>query len=130
MAENEAMEREITYNADHWVSRYEIESRQGYERELAAQRLKIANLEAEKISDAKDIEVYKQVKSDIKEAVGPLWHEVECLKAKAAAQDVWNTAQKAAMHSMRGDIDDLLRLTRRYIPRRYIMPPIEDPVEP
>ena len=126
----EEMEREVTYNADHWVSRYEIESRNSYERELAAQRLKIANLEAEKISDAKDIEVYKQLKGELKEATGPIWHEIECLKGRMAAQDVWNTAQQAAMHSMRSDIDDLLHLTRRYIPRRYIMPPIEDPVEP
>ncbi len=126
----EEMEKEITYNADHWVSRYEIESRRNYESELNEQRLKIANLEAERLSDHKDIAVYKQVQKDIKEATEPLKSEIEHLKCKAAAQDVWNTAQQAAMHGMRNDIDDLLHLTRRYIPRRYIMPPIEDPVEP
>lgn len=127
---DEKMEREVTYNADHWVSRYEIESRRNYEREISEQRLKIANLEAEKISDAKDIEVYRQVQKDIEKATDPLKHDIECLKAKAAAQDVWNTAQQAALHGIRSDVDDLLHLTRRYIPRRYIMPPIEDPVEP
>lgn len=129
MAE-EMMEREINYNADHWVSRYEIESRHGYESELNAQRLKIANLEAERLSDHKDIEVYKQVQRDIEKAVDPLKHEIEYLKCKAAEQAVWNTAQQSALHGLRADVDDLMHLTRRYIPRRYIMPPIEDPIEP
>lgn len=126
----EEMEREVTYNADHWVSRYEIENRRQYERELNEQRLKIANLEAERLSDHKDIEVYKQVQRDIDKAIDPMKHDIECLKAKAAAQDVWNTAQQAALHAIRNDVDDLLHLTRRYIPRRYIMPPIEDAPEP
>lgn len=126
----EDMEREISYNADHWVSRYEMGSRHSYEREIAAQQLEIANLKAEKISDAKDIELYKQFRIDLKAATDPIKDDIERLKCKAAAQDVWNTAQQAAMHGMRSDIDDLLHLTRRYIPRRYIMPPIEDPVEP
>lgn len=124
------MEREITYNADHYVSRYEIESRHAYERQLAAQQLEIANLKAEQISDKKDIEVYKQTRADLKAAIDPIKADIETLKCKAAAQDVWNTAQQAALHGIRSDVDDLMHLTRRYIPRRYIMPPIEDPVEP
>ena len=126
----EEMEREINYNADHFITRYEMESRHSYERELAAQRLEIANLKAEKISDAKDIEVYKQTKRDLKEAIDPLKEDIEHLKCKAAAQDAWNAAQQAALHGMRADIDDMLHLTRRYIPRRYITPPIVDEPEP
>lgn len=127
---DEEMEKEITYNADHFVTRYEIDRRHGYEREISEQRLKIANLEAERMSDHKDIEVYKQVQKDIKEATDPMKCEIEHLKCKMAEQAVWNTAQQAALHSIRGDVDDLLRLTHRYIPRRYIMPPIEDAPEP
>ena len=124
------MEREITYNADHFVTRYEMESRHAYERELAAQRLEIANLKAEKISDAKDIEVYKQTRADLKEALAPIKEDIKCLQARAASQEAWNAAQQGALHRMSDDINDLLHLTHRYIPRRYITPPIEDPVEP
>ena len=133
----EEMEREVNYNADHFVTRYEIDRRHAYEREISDQRLEIANLKAEKISDAKDIEVYKQVQKDIDKAtdplkceIGHLKGEIEHLKNKAAEQAVWNTAQQAALHGLRSDVDDLLRLTHRYIPRRYIMPPIEDAPEP
>lgn len=126
----EEMEREVTYNADHWVSRYEIERRREYERELNDQRLKIANLEAERLSDHKDIELYRQLHGEINDATEPLKCEIEHMKCKIAEQAAWNAAQQAAMHGMRSDIDDLLHLTRRYIPRRYIMPPIEDPIEP
>lgn len=126
----EAMEKEVTYNADHWVSRYEIESRQRYERELDAQRLEIATLKAEKISDAKDIELYKQFRRDLKDAVDPIKDDIEQLKRKTHEQDVWNTAQQAAMHRMSDDIADLLHMTRRRIPRHYITPPIEDAPEP
>ena len=124
------MEREISFNADHKVTRYEADCRRSYERELAEQRLKIAHLEAEKISDEKDIEVYKQTRADLKEALAPIKEDIKCLQAKAAAQDVWNTAQQAALHRISDDVNDLLHLTRRYIPRRYIMPPIEDAPEP
>ena len=124
------MEREITYNADHFVTRYEMESRHSYERELAAQRQEIANLKAEKISDAKDIEVYKQTRADLKEALAPIKDDIKNLQAHAAAQDAWNAAQQGALHRLNDDVEDLLHLTRRHIPRRYICPPIEDPVEP
>lgn len=124
------MEREINYNADHLVTRYEADCRRSYERELAEQRLKIAHLEAEKISDAKDIEVYKQTRADLKEALAPIKEDIKCLQARAAAQDAWNAAQQGALHRMHDDIDDLLHLTHRYIPRRYITPPIEDVPEP
>lgn len=127
---NEPMEREINYNADHLVTRYEIESRTGYERELAAQRLEIATLKAEKISDAKDIEIYKQLKSELNAAVDPIKADIKSIEAKLAEQAVWNAAQQGALHRISDDVNDLLRLTRRHIPRRYICPPIEDPVEP
>lgn len=127
---SEEMEREISYNADHWVSRYEIESRHGYERELAAQRLKISELESERISDRKDIELYKQVKEDIKNAIDPLKFEIHELKEKTECQAVWNATTKDALMRMHSDIEDLQRLTIHRIPRRVICPPIEDTPEP
>lgn len=118
----EEMEREITYNADHNVSRYEIESRRSYERELAQQQLELERLQAEKISDAKDIELYKQFRQDLKEALEPIKDDIHNLQAKASAQDAWNAAQQGALACLRGDVNDLLHLTRRKIPNEVITP--------
>lgn len=126
----EEMDREYNYNVDHRVTRYEADCRRGYERELAEQRMQIAHLEAEKISDAKDIEVYKQTRADLKAALDPIREDVKALQMKAAAQDVWNTAQQGALARLNDDVNELLRMTRRYIPRQVITPPIVDPVEP
>lgn len=118
----EEMEREITYNADHYVTRYEIENRKRYERELADQRLEIANLKAEKVSDEKDIELYKQFRRDLKEAVDPIKDDIKGLQAHAAAQDTWNAVTKGSTIRLREDVNDLLRLTRRVVPNESVSP--------
>lgn len=118
----EEMETELVYQADHPVTRYEMASRHAYERELAEQRMKISELTSEKISDKKDIEVYKQVRADIKDAVEPLQVEIKELQEKAAAQLAWNAAAKGAMAAMRKDIEDLEALTVRKIPNASVTP--------
>lgn len=119
---SEEMEREITYNADHMVTRYEIESRSHYERDLAAQRLRIAELEAEKLSDHKDIELYKQTRADLEKALDPIKSDIKELKDRSDAQLAINAATKHALMSMRKDIDDLESLTVRRIPNESITP--------
>lgn len=119
---DEELEREISYNADHFVTRYEMESRGRYERELAAQRLEIAGLKAEKVSDAKDIELYKQFRADMKEALEPIKEDIKSLQKHAAVQDEWNAATKGSIIRLRDDVNDLLHLTRRKIPNESICP--------
>lgn len=119
------MENEMNINfgsADHPVTRYEMASRLAYEKELARQRMEISELKSEKISDAKDIELYKQFRRDLKEAVDPIKDDIKCLQAHAAAQDVWNASTKGAMIRMRDDVNDLLRLTRRVVPNESVSP--------
>lgn len=118
----EAMEREISYNADHYINRYEMDCRTRYERELSEQRLEIANLKAEKVSDEKDIELYKQFRRDLKEALEPIKDDVKCLQAHAAAQDVWNAATKGSIIRLHDDVRELMQLTRRRIPNESICP--------
>lgn len=118
----EEMEREITFNADHWVSRYEIGSRCDYERELAKQRLEIAELRAEKISDAKDVEVYKQVQKDIEKAVEPLARDIRELQRFQKDQLIYNGVNTTTQEFMKGQIARLYSLTALEVPNSSVCP--------
>ena len=121
----EEMENEMNINfgsADHPITRYEMASRLAYEKELARQRMEISELKSEKISDAKDIELYKQFRSDLKEALEPIKDDVKSLQAHAAAQDVWNAATKGSIIRLHDDVRELMQLTRRRIPNESICP--------
>lgn len=123
MADEVENEMNINFgSADHPITRYEMASRVAYEKELARQRMEISELKSEKISDAKDIELYKQFRSDLKEALGPIKDDIKDLQTRAAAQDVWNATNKGAVIRLRDDVNDLLRLTRRVVPNESVSP--------
>lgn len=79
-------------SCDHVVNRYELETQFAYQKELMAKDLKISELQSEKISDQKDIELYKQIKSELNALEARYDAQLGNVNNQLAAQAVQNQA--------------------------------------
>lgn len=79
---------------DHGITRYEFSNEIQYSRDMQAKDLLIAKLEAEKVSDERDIEVYKQLRGEIKELQTNIGAQIAMINQNLGAQAVINQANK------------------------------------
>lgn len=75
---------------DFDINRREFDDAMNYERQLSDKNLVIASLEAEKISDRKDVEVYKQIKSEM----NLIEAQIAAINGQLSNQAVQNQANK------------------------------------
>ncbi len=95
--------------------------------ELLSQKdAEIARLQAEQISDRKDIEVYRQVRMDINNAVAPLKDEIKELQREARDQAVYNATNTAAVSVLGSQVNDIRSvlngITAIHVPANVVCP--------
>lgn len=94
-----------TNGFDHPVNRYELQEEMKYQKELMAKDMRIAELQSEKISDQKDIEVYKQLRSEIVALKNGIDSQIATINANLGAQAVQNQANKDSFQIMQERLD-------------------------
>lgn len=105
-------------SSDHNVTRYEMDMQMGYEKQLQSQALQIANLEAEKISDKKDVELYKQIKDEMNRIEA----RIGTCESAVNQQAVWNATQSGIISCLQGQVAQLQAMTKTVIPLTNICP--------
>lgn len=101
---------------------------------MADKDMHIAALEAEKSSNERIIDTYKQVRVDINNATAPLKEDIKELQKFQRDQMVYNGVNTTTQKFMEGQIQELMGLTQRRIPNDSVCPgwgPVEvTPVTP
>lgn len=111
-----------TCSEDHYVNRYEFDMQMGYEKQLQDQSLKISALESEKISDAKDVEVYKTLRSEMNRMNDNLSTRIGICEANINAQAVYNATNTATIGCIQNQIAQLQSMTKIVIPYTNVSP--------
>lgn len=93
-----------------------------YEKELAAKEHELNLSDAERISDKHDIELYRQLRSEIKAVEDKLDCEVRRIDAINAAQGAYNATNSTMIAALQRQIDELMHMSRRIIPNEVIRP--------
>lgn len=91
---------------ERYVGRNEFKEALGYEKQLSDKNLIIAGLEAEKISDAKDVEVYKQIKSEMNALEAAQAMQIAEINKQLTNQAVQNQANKDSFQIMQERLDN------------------------
>lgn len=112
----------VGVRSNETVSRYEFDMQMGYEKQLQDQALQIANLQAEKISDAKDVQLYTQLKADMNKLEDKLESRIGACEGAIQAQTVWNATQQSAIGCINNQIEQLYSLTKLVIPNASVSP--------
>lgn len=110
------------YDDDPGVSWREYQMARDYEKELAAKDHALNLSDAERISDKHDIELYRQIRSEIKAVEDKLECEVRRLDAMNAAQSAYNATNSAMLANLQRQVDDLAHITRRVVPNFNVEP--------
>lgn len=107
---------------DPGVSWREFQMCRDYEKELATKDHQLNLSDAERISDRHDIELYRQVRSEIKAVEDKLENEVRRIDAVNAAQGAYNATNTAMIAALQRQIDELMHVTCRVVPNGAIRP--------
>lgn len=94
-----------TNGHDACVDRHELEMVMNYERQLMDKNLDISELQSEKISDQKDIEVYKQIKVEMNAMKAQLDSQIAAINGQLGAQAVQNQANKDSFQILQERMD-------------------------
>lgn len=109
--------------SNNLVNRYEMDLQMGYEKQLSDQALRIASLEAEKISDQKDVEVYRQVSASINALDQRLSDRLARVECAVNAQAVYNATNTATIGCIQKQVAQLQEMTKLVIPSSNVMTP-------
>lgn len=90
---------------DHCIDRYELKQELNYQKELMAKDMQISELQAEKISDQKDIEVYKQLRAELGAVRDNLSGQISAINTQLNAQAVQNQATKDSFQILNERVD-------------------------
>lgn len=93
-----------------------------YERELVEKEHALMMSEARRISEEHGIDLYKQLRSEIKAVDDKVEHEVRRLDAVNATQNAYNATQTAAIDVLQRQIAELMHITRRVVPNSSVCP--------
>lgn len=107
---------------DDPLSWREYRTARDYERELMDKEHALNMSEMRRISDEHDIELYKQIRSEIKAVDDKLEREVRRIDEVNAVQRTYNATQTAAIGSLQHQVNELMHITRRVVPNSSICP--------
>ena len=110
------------YDRDRHVTWREFEMTRGYEKALADKEHQLNMADMERISTEHDIEVYKQVRSEIKAVDDKLNAEVRRLDREHAEQLVWNATNAGVLGCLKNQVEQLQGLTKLVIPNSSCCP--------
>lgn len=101
---------------------YELDRRIDDVERMADKDMAIAELQAEKVSNEHDIELYKQFRVDLNSALEPIKSDIRELQRFERDQAVYNGVNTATQTLIRSQVDELLALTKRIIPNASVVP--------
>lgn len=115
-----------TCNEDHLVNRYEFNLMLDNARAMQEKDLKIASLESEKISDKKDVELYKQIKEEMNARNSAVDARLTMIEQKCCDQAVYNATNTATISCLANQVNGIQQvlngLTKTVIPNSSICP--------
>lgn len=94
-----------TNGYDHLVNRYEMQEEMAYQKELMSKDMQISELKAEKISDQKDVEVYRQIRSEMNAMRSQIDSQIGAINTNLNAQAVQNQANKDSFQILQERMD-------------------------
>lgn len=100
------------------VNRYEL----GLQQQLSAEKSENALLKSNIYTDQKLVEVYAALQGQIKELAGEVRANKDAQCAINTEQAVYNGTNTATINCLRGQVFDLLNLTKRVVPNTSICP--------
>lgn len=100
------------------VNRYEM----GLQQQLAASESENALLKSNIYTDGKLVEVYANLEGQIKELAGEVRANKDAQCAINMEQAVYNGTNTATINCLRGQVYDLLGLTKRVVPNTSVCP--------
>ena len=106
------------YAGSAMVTRYEL----GLVQELAAKDAKIGLLEADKYTDQKIVEAYKDLQGQIKELAGEVRANYKEQSDINREQAVYNGVNTATVSCIKGQVEELLALAPRKIANASVCP--------
>lgn len=108
------------------IAQHDIDRSDFFNREIQNRDMMIAALNAEKVSNEHDIELYKQFRIDLGNALEPIRQDIKALEHRVHEQDIYNTANTGAVSVLKAQVRELMGLTERKIPNASIMPGWDD----
>lgn len=109
-------------NGNNYVNRYELDMQMGYEKQIQELSLKNAALEADKISDAKDVEVYRTLRQEMNNMNDKLSARINFCEGSINAQAVYNATNTANIGCIQRQVYELQAMTKTVIPNTSICP--------
>lgn len=109
-----------------FATQHDLDRSDAFIHELQNRDILIASLNAEKVSDQHDIELYKQFRVDLNNALEPIRQDIRALEKRAAEQDVYNGVNTATICNLKEQIKVLQGLTVTKIPNASITPGWDD----
>lgn len=100
------------------VNRYELDMSE----KLNAKDSEIALLKADKYTDQKIVEAYRDLQGQIKELAGEVRHNKDAQTEVNMQQAVYNGTNNAAMQCVQGQIAQLFSLTKLVVPNSSVCP--------
>ncbi len=100
------------------VNRYEL----GLQQQLSAEKSENALLKSNIYTDQKLVDVYAALQGQIKELAGEVRANKDAQCAINTEQAVYNGTNTATINCLRGQVFDLLNLTKRVVPNTSICP--------
>lgn len=109
-------------SCDHEVNRYEFDMQMGYEKQLREQQIEIASLNAEKISDKKDAEVYASLRGEMNKLEDKLSNRISVCEAGLSQQAIYNATNTSTISCIQNQVAQLQSLTKVVVPIANICP--------
>lgn len=109
-----------------FATQHDLDRSDAFNHELQNRDILIASLNAEKLSNQHDIEVYRQFRVDLNNALEPIKADIRALEKRAAEQDVYNGVNTATICNLKEQIKVLQGLTVVKIPNESITPGWDD----
>lgn len=103
---NKATTTQPTGENGEFITRNEMSTVLDYEKQLAEKNMEISNLNSEKISDQKDIEVYRQLRSEMTTMKTALDSQIATINSNLNAQAVQNQANKDSFQILQERMDN------------------------
>lgn len=111
------------------VNHYELGMQTDFENRCQDMAIRIAMLESEKYSDHKDIEVYKQLKSEMNKLEDKIDCRLDKCEHALHQQSIYNATNTGMVATLEHQVHELMRLTRRIIPNESVVPGWDDTTE-
>ncbi len=105
-----------------FATQHDLDRSDAFNHELQGRDIVIASLNAEKVSNQHDIELYKQFRIDLNNALEPIRQDIRTLEKRAGEQDVYNAVNTTTVCCIKEQIAQLQGLTVTKIPNESITP--------